>query len=84
MELICIDDKNKPHDIPNNCWIKENEVYTAIGIAKDGFQNVYCVSLAEVEPPSPYTGYKLSRFLPIDQIDISEAMERIKEDYHAV
>ena len=33
-KVICIDDKNKPNDIPSSKWIKAKQTYTVIEIKK--------------------------------------------------
>lgn len=78
MLVICINDKNKPSDIPQSAWIKLDKIYTCIGVTYDNFQNTHCAMLEEVQPPPPYTGYKAARFLPLGDPDISELLNNKK------
>ena len=39
MKVVCIDDKNKPLDIPNHKWIKEKQTYTISKVVRMKLQN---------------------------------------------
>jgi hypothetical protein len=74
----CIDNKNKPVEIPDANWIKEDETYTIIGFVKTR-TGVLGFKLQEVELDKscyPYTVYACHRFgLPLG---LEEAIEEAK------
>ena len=74
MLVECVDISNRPEDIPNSMWLKK-KVYTAVSRTFHPIHNYYSLQLEEVQPPSPYIGYKESRFRPIEDVDITELIE---------
>ena len=65
VRCICIDDKNKPNEIPTSRWIKHKEIYHITHIYYHPIQNVKSVLLKEVSLDSscaPYEAYILNRF----------------------
>ena len=66
MKLICIDDMNRPKQIPPSKWVVAMEEYTPIRIAKMAKQgNILGVELAEIcldETNAPYELFRLDRF----------------------
>lgn len=76
MRVKCINDKNKPSQIPLNEWIKEGEIYTIIEVVKLALQNNKLgVLLKEVQISSkyfPYEYYDLTRFIPYLEDELEE------------
>ena len=72
MQVICIDDSNKPKRISPLEWITEGQVYTVVEIAKMNLQNNKLgYRLKEVqlsEQSFPYEYYNAERFLPIETL----------------
>lgn len=71
MKVICVDDSNRPNDIPENEWIVKGEHYTVdkvINNLKEGRGNnpvAKCFKLKEVKISNPkYAGYHIRRFTP--------------------
>ncbi len=65
IECICLDDNNKPNEIPNNLWIKKDVIYHITHIFFHDFQSLQGCELNELqltEECYPYESYKLSRF----------------------
>lgn len=64
MKVICIDDKNRPNEVPANRWVKINEEYTIIAVAYLTIQNTYGCKLAELNNDDlfPYQYFALNRF----------------------
>jgi hypothetical protein len=65
IRLICIDDKNRPSDIPASKWIKEEEQYTLVYIKTSTHPktlNEMMFELAEITLDEPYGGFKATRF----------------------
>jgi hypothetical protein len=62
--VLCIDDCNKPEQIPAEQWVQEGNIYTLIGIqAKNYFDRLKCLQLKELQPPPPFSGYSSNRFI---------------------
>jgi len=80
MKVVCIDDKNKPLDIPNHKWIKEKQTYTISKVVRMKLQNNELgVELEEIDLTDcfPYNYFSLKRFAPIEPENLLER-ERIK------
>ena len=60
--VFCINDKQKPNEIPNTQWVKEGEKYTVEKLKKNALSKEQFFVLNEIKPPAPYGGYKVSRF----------------------
>jgi hypothetical protein len=64
-KAICINDKNRPKEIPQNKWLKEGQEYEIIYTTLCKPQNEVGVHLAEIdldESCDPYFFFKLNRF----------------------
>lgn len=65
IECVCIDDKNKPKEIPGNKWVKKDDTYhvTHVFIMRNQ-NNIQGCELAEfdISMHEPYNCYRLSRF----------------------
>lgn len=63
MIVTCIDDSNRPVDIPLSAWITKGEKYTVVD-AFTGFGGVLIFQLAErdLTPYFPYKGFDAKRF----------------------
>lgn len=79
MKVICINDKNKPKQIPDEKWIKEGETYTVIFATPLSIQkNKLGYSLKEIqldESCHPYHYFDSERFaeaFPLDKIKVEE------------
>lgn len=69
-KVICIDDKNKPNDIPSSKWIKAKQTYTVIEIKKMNIQGgLLGFKLEEVnlDGCAPYQFYAANRFRPVEE-----------------
>lgn len=62
IKVICIDDSNRPPDVPLTNWIKKEQEYTVVRVGMNKLtQDEYFV-LQEIHPTPPYGGYKVNRF----------------------
>jgi len=80
IECVCINDKDKPKEIPLNDWIVLDEKYHITHIFYHPNQGIQGCSLYEKplgEHCSPYESFKLSRFA-IDIKDLESLIELIK------
>lgn len=82
MKVICINDKNKPKQIPDEKWIKEGETYTVTFATPLSIQkNKLGYSLKEIqldESCYPYHYFDSERFAEasfLDKIKIEEEVD---------
>jgi hypothetical protein len=74
-EVICIDDSNRPNDIPLSSWIKKGDKYTVIGVYKMGMQPGifgYEIEGKNLKPYPPYQYFAHVRFAIIEDLTIKE------------
>jgi len=70
--VMCIDDKNRPKEIPPHKWVEAGKWYTIIHVSKHTLQGgIKGVTLSEIcldESCAPYEAFRLDRFgfLPED------------------
>jgi len=80
IKVICINDQNRPNEVPTNRWIKKGETYHIIEVAKLNAQGgIYGCKLEEINNDDlvPYQFFRLDRFaVPIEE----EMKEAILED----
>lgn len=65
IRALCVDDTNRPTEIPVEKWVKANELYTITSITKHVNQDgILGVKLKEIsiDDLSPYNAFKASRF----------------------
>lgn len=97
IQVICINDKHRPNEIPTSRWIKEGEIYHIIQIDKLNAQGgIYGCKLEEInnDDLTPYEYFRLDRFaLPaflvdeeevLNKIDIKEAQEVLEPEPETV
>lgn len=80
VKCTCIDDKNKPAEIPTSSWVKVEESYHITHIYYHVNQGIQGCSLYEKplgEDCAPYESFKLSRF-GINVDDLKKLIELIK------
>lgn len=71
MKVICINDKNRPNEIPANRWVVEGNVYTVTQVTKLNAQGgLYGFKLEElnIDDLAPYQYFLPSRFAPFDLV----------------
>lgn len=81
-KVVCINDKNRPIEIPSHKWVKLNEVYTVIKIGKslDGKLG-FVLQEIELGPDTfPYDLFSAYRFAYLsNKTDNELADEAVKE-----
>ena len=80
--VICINDSNKPNDIPTSKWVTKGKEYTITKILNMVVQgNIIGVELAEIDlrDCAPYRAFALSRFGIIVESDKEEVNNKVKE-----
>jgi hypothetical protein len=81
IECICINDKNRPKEIPPFKWIKRDEKYTVIYTVTVLPQKQLAFHLAEIdldESCHPYTYFLASRFAFTEE-NLLKLIELIKD-----
>ena len=83
MQVICINDDNRPKRISPYEWIEEGKTYTVVEISKMGLQaGKFGYKLKEVqlsEQSFPYEYYNADRFVPIVPLKQALKEERVEE-----
>jgi hypothetical protein len=82
MKIMCINDANKPAEIPANKWVKKDQIYTLIEVQNLLSSQSFGFVLAEIvldESCFPYHYFNPDRFVPIDTIqeDLLNQVEEI-------
>jgi len=81
--VICIDDRNRPQDVPFNLWPVKGQPYTITGFYRMLTQGSYGVSLAEIDITAchPYKYYHADRFAPTEAVkSLQEEAERLLQE----
>lgn len=79
-KVICINDANKPNDIPSSQWIKKGVIYTVTQVAKLNMQQGklgYKLAEVNLDGCAPYLYYAAERFGII--IDIKDQADNWAE-----
>lgn len=81
LRVICINDADRPNEIPLNRWIKKGEIYHIIQIdAMNAQGGIYGCKLEEINNDDlvPYEYFRLDRFaVPVRLSEEEEALEDI-------
>ena len=66
IKVICVDDSNRPKEIPPQKWVEAGKWYTIIHVSRHSLQGgIKGVTLSEInldESCAPYEAFRLSRF----------------------
>ena len=72
-KVICINDKDRPKEIPQNKWVKKDSEYAITHIYYHPQQKLQGVELAEIDLDSscfPYVSFSLARFaIPQEELE---------------
>ena len=83
MQVICINQDNKPKRVSPYEWIEEGKIYTVIEVTKMGLQaGRFGYKLKEVqlsEQSFPYEFYDANRFVPIIPLKSALKEEKVEE-----
>ena len=90
MKVICINDSDRPNEIPTSKWIIKDKIYTIDKVMRMRMQNnLLGFSLKEIDLSGcfPYLYFSANRFAPVITIsdkDLSALLEEAKEEYETV
>lgn len=64
MKVVCIDDSNRPNEVPTSRWVKKGQTYTIRKVCWMTQQQIYGCRLEELNNDDlfPYSFFALSRF----------------------
>ena len=84
-EVICIDNSNKPNDIPLSKWLIKGKKYTVVKVAKlliQGGMVGFKLEELNIDEYFPYQFFAANRFgIPINQeFDVEEMLNKILEE----
>jgi hypothetical protein len=77
--VVCINDSNRPQEIPSNLWVTKGQRYTVIQVkpSLDGQIGFVLEELPLGEDTIPFDSFGSKRFgIPMDQISIEEEAEQ--------
>jgi len=81
IEVVCINDKHKPAEVPASRWVKENEIYHITLVERMNMQGgSYGCKLEELNNDDlfPYTHFALNRFVSLESIaPLTEALKEL-------
>ena len=86
MKVICINDSDRPNEIPVSKWVVKDKIYTIDKVMRMNMQNgLLGFSLKEIDLSGcfPYLYFSANRFRPavsIDDINLEEMIENSKEE----
>jgi hypothetical protein len=85
MTVECINDSNRPNEIPTSRWIKKGNKYTIIQVAYMTQQNIYGCKLEEINNDDlyPYSYFALTRFA-VTQDEVEEAVEKNELEFEEI
>ncbi len=76
MRILCIDDRNRPNEVPASQWIVKDCEYTVIKVVNCLGQGIKGYELEEVKIDSAlYKYFAASRFAPITPPEVIEEEE---------
>ena len=83
MKVICINNSNKPNNIPDSEWIKKDEIYTVTSVKAMGLQpGKFGYLLKEIqlsELSFPYELYDADRFIPLNNPFLKQQKQTVSE-----
>jgi hypothetical protein len=88
-KALCINDADKPADIPLSKWIKKNKLYTVIKVERmlvQGGRIGFYLAEVSLEGCFPYTAYAATRFAiilnnkVIAEIELNELLKEAIEE----
>lgn len=81
MQVICINDTNKPKRISPSEWILEGEIYTVTKVVKLALQpgkfGFFLKEKQLSEQSFPYESYDSQRFAPLSDMSLVNELEEV-------
>ena len=85
MTVECINDSNRPNEVPTSRWIKKGNKYNIIQVAYMTQQNIYGCKLEEINNDDlyPYSYFALTRFA-VTKDEVEEAVEKNELEFEEI
>lgn len=68
-EVVCVDDRGRPNEIPEAQWPVEGQIYIVTRCRHNPLSGQWMFVLAGLTPPPEYGGYLASRFRVINELN---------------
>jgi hypothetical protein len=86
MKVVCINDSDRPNDIPTSKWVVKGQIYTVIKVSKMIMQgNILGVQLEEIDLSDcvPHLFFAATRFAEIESSKEKkeEKIEELEEEF---
>jgi hypothetical protein len=81
IKVVCLDDNNRPNEIPFSKWIKKGQEYTIVQFDWINQMNrILGVKLAEIDLSScfPYLYFRADRFAPTNEAGLKNYEKEVK------
>jgi len=75
MKVLCVNDANRPNEIPASKWIKEGETYHVVDVIKcnvQGGAHGYVLQEIDLSGCDPYKCFSVKRFIPVHTVMLTE------------
>lgn len=85
MNVICINDKDRPNDIPSSRWIKKGNKYTIIKVCYMVQQSIYGCKIEELNNDDlfPWSFFALNRFA-VTQEEVELAIKEKELEFEEI
>lgn len=82
-EVMCMDDSNRPNDIPTSKWVKQHNIYTVTKVGRFNVQNGligFILKEIDLSDCAPYIAFAAWRFGIVEDNVIHNAEEETFEE----
>jgi len=86
-KIYCVNDKNRPNDIPLSKWIKVGQIYTirqVDTITIQGKMLAFKLEEIDIDDYFPYTHFAADRFVPVIEITQQQFEELLEQQQETV
>ena len=92
-KALCINDADRPSDIPLSQWIQKGKLYTVIKVGKmlvQGGKIGFHLAEVNLDGCAPYLTYAANRFAVIlnnkviAELELNELLKEAKEEYESI
>ena len=86
LQVVCINDEDKPNVIPQEMWVEKYCIYTIMDVAWLTKNKTAGLKFAEVELEccGEFEYYDMTRFIPLDLMDAIESVDNLLDDIDGI